>query len=118
MKKIIAIFLSALMLVSCTACTVGKSNLGLNAEVKPATEYTAKINAAVYDDLDFEDKQEYEFATRGLIDAPKTLELKDENGDIIWSQAAYAFLDEYEKAPDSMNQFKITGTNPFNIVEP
>lgn len=118
MKKIIAIFLSALMLVSCTACTVGKSNLGLNAEAKPATEYTAKINAAVYDELDFEDKQEYEFATRGLIDAPKTLELKDENGDIIWSQAAYAFLDEYEKAPDSMNQFKITGTNPFNIVEP
>lgn len=103
MKKIIAIFLSALMLVSCTACTVGKSNLGLTAEVKPATEYTAKINAAVYAELDFEDKQEYEFATRGLIDAPKTLELKDENGDIIWSQAAYAFLDEYEKAPDSVN---------------
>ena len=36
-------------------------------------------------ELDFDDKQEYEFATRGLIDAPETLELKDENGTILWS---------------------------------
>lgn len=60
-------------------------------------------NAAVYDELDFSDKQEYEFAVRGLIDAPETLELKDENGRIIWSQDAFAFLDDYEKAPDSVN---------------
>ncbi len=51
----------------------------LNREVKPATEFTAQANAAVYDELDFDDKQEYEFATRGLIDAPETLELKDED---------------------------------------
>lgn len=45
-------------------------------QVKPATDFTAKANAAVYDELDFDDKQEYEFATRGLIDAPETLELR------------------------------------------
>lgn len=70
---------------------------------KTATEYTARANAAVYDELDFEDKQEYEFAVRGLIDAPETLELKDKDGRIIWSQDAFAFLDDYEKAPDSVN---------------
>ena len=63
----------------------------------------AKINAGVYDLLDFEDKQESEFALRGLIDAPAVLELKDENGNVIWSQKAYTFLDETEKSPDSVN---------------
>ena len=137
MKKIFAILLSLLTLLSCgllSACTQNssaetsteettlhrppmgrtqsrhpprrsrkKAELGLTAEVKPATDFTAKANAAVYDELDFDDKQEYEFATRGLIDAPETLELKDEDGKILWSQEAYAFLDDYEKAPDSVN---------------
>ena len=105
MKRITALLLTAALLLTCTACTqAGKANLGLTAEVKPATDFTAKSNAAVYDKLDFNDKQEYEFATRGLIDAPETLELKDKEGNILWSQEAYAFLDEYEKAPDVTRQ--------------
>ena len=111
MRRITTILLAAALLLSCTACTqtgnegknTKKANLELNTEVKPATDFTAKTNAAVYDQLDFDDKQEYEFATRGLIDAPKTLELKDEDGNVIWSQEAYAFLDDYEKAPESVN---------------
>ena len=134
MKRIIAILLAAMLLLSCAACTQNgsaetstegttftpaadewnaeqmpaaagpeKAELGLTDEIKPATDFTAKANAAVYDELDFDDKQEYEFATRGLIDAPETLELKDEDGTILWSQEAYAFLDDYEKAPDSVN---------------
>ena len=113
MKRIIAILLAAMLLLSCTACTQNgsaetsteettfapaadgqnaeqtpaaagpeKAELGLTDEIKPATDFTAKANAAVYDELDFDDKQEYEFATRGLIDAPETLELKDEDGKI------------------------------------
>ena len=111
MRQIATILLAATLLLSCTACAqtgnegqnTEKTNLSLNTEVKPATEFTTKTNAAVYDQLDFNDKQEYEFATRGLIDAPETLELKDEDGNIIWSQEAYAFLEDYEKAPDSVN---------------
>ena len=103
--------LTSVLLLSCVGCAqdgrkepdAEKTDLGLTAEVKPATDFTAKANAAVYDELDFDDKQEYEFATRGLIDAPETLELKDEDGTILWSQEAYAFLDDYEKAPDSVN---------------
>ena len=94
-------FLAASMLFSCAMAET--DGLHLNSEVKPATEYTALANAAVYDELDFEDKQEYEFAVRGLIDAPEPLELMDESGRIIWSQDAFAFLDDYEKAPDSVN---------------
>ena len=81
----------------------GKDRPGSDRRGQPATDFTAKANAAVYDELDFDDKREYEFATRGLIDAPETLELKDEDGNILWSQEAYAFLDDYEKAPDSVN---------------
>ena len=111
MKRIAAMLLTLVLLLSCVGCAqdgrkepgAEKADLGLTAEVKPATDFTAKANAAVYDELDFDDKQEYEFATRGLIDAPETLELKDEDGKILWSQEAYAFLDDYEKAPDSVN---------------
>ena len=111
MKRITSILLAAVLLLSGAAFMQAgseeqdtqKTNLDLNAEVKPATDFTAKTNAAVYDELDFDDKQEYEFAVRGLIDAPESLELKDEDGTILWSQDAYAFLDDYEKAPDSVN---------------
>ena len=111
MKRIAAMLLTSVLLLSCVGCAqdgrkepgAEKADLGLTAEVKPATDFTAKANAAVYDELDFDDKQEYEFATRGLIDAPETLELKDEDGTILWSQEAYAFLNDYEKAPDSVN---------------
>ena len=111
MKRIAAMLLASVLLLYCVGCAqdgrkepdAEKADRGLTAEVKPATDFTAKANAAVYDELDFDDKQEYEFATRGLIDAPETLELKDEDGTILWSQEAYAFLDDYEKAPDSVN---------------
>ena len=111
MKRIAAMLLASVLLLYCVGCAqdgrkepgAEKADLGLTAEVKPATDFTAKANAAVYDELDFDDKQEYEFATRGLIDAPETLELKEEDGTILWSQEAYAFLDDYEKAPDSVN---------------
>ena len=78
MKRWMTMFLAASMLFSCAMAET--DGLHLNSEVKPATEYTARANAAVYDELDFEDKQEYEFAVRGLIDAPETLELKDKDG--------------------------------------
>ena len=74
----------------------------LTAEQKGATEITAQINQSVYDQLDFDDQQELEFAQRGLICAPEFLELKDESGKVIWSQDAYAFL-EVASAPDTVN---------------
>lgn len=79
------------------------SGLGLTKETKPASEYTAQANAEMYTKLDFSDKQEAEFAVRGLIDAPEKLELTNSDGNVIWSQAAYSFLDEYEEAPDTAN---------------
>ncbi|MCD8104581.1 MAG: MBL fold metallo-hydrolase [Lachnospiraceae bacterium] len=75
----------------------------LDGEQKDATEYTAEANRAHYDIMDFEDEEEYECATKGLIDAPETLELTDEDGSVIWSQDAYDFLDYDTEAPDTVH---------------
>ena len=73
----------------------------LNPQAKPATAQTIQANKQVYALLDFSDTQEVEFARKGLIDAPEILELKDEQGKIVWSQGAYAFL--AKDAPDTAN---------------
>lgn len=78
------------------------STYELNAEKKDATEYTASVNESVYALLDFNDTSERENAERGLIYAPESLELKDEEGNVIWSQDAYAFV-ETDEAPDTVN---------------
>ena len=70
------------------------------AKAAPATVANHK---KYYELLDFADRREAEFAARGLIAAPEKLELLDENGHVIWSQAAYAFLNKHEKAPDTVN---------------
>ena len=123
MKKWISIFLTVLLALPMVSCgqnpvtpeeenaSAGKAEtdvdmvaeLGLTKDEKDATEYTVQVNSAVYSKLDFADTSEYENATRGLIDAPEVLELKDAEGNVIWSQEAYRFLDDYEKAPDTVN---------------
>lgn len=108
MKKIFratAILLIVLILSGCNTASSGNisEELSLNAESKEATEDTVKINSALYSLLDFEDTQEADFAVKGLIDAPESLQLTDDDGNVIWEQSAYEFLDDYEKAPDTVN---------------
>ena len=103
MKRIAAMVFAAMLLFSCALAEGMTAELGLTAEEKGASGYTAQINSAVYSLLDFEDTSEYDNAVRGLIDAPETLELTDADGKVVWSQAAYSFLDDHEKAPDTVN---------------
>ena len=77
------------------------SELGLDATTKEATEYTVDANDQVYALLDFDDKSEFENAEKGLIAAPDTLEITDDTGKVVWSQSAFAFLDE--DSPDTAN---------------
>jgi len=74
----------------------------LTAEVKEATEHTRDRNAAIYMLLDFSDSAEFEFAQKGLLAAPEALELHNEDGDVIWSQKAFAFVEDAD-APGSAN---------------
>ena len=108
MKKKTALLILSIMLFTLSACgTPGKTDmvaeLGLNAETKDATQHTVEVNSALYSKLDFEDTSEYENATKGLIAAPEILELKNADGKVVWSQKAYSFVDNYKKAPDTVN---------------
>ncbi len=106
-RALIASMLIFCVLISIGGCTEEETDLvaelGLNREVKGATEATVSVNSAFYSLLDFENTTESEFASRGLIDAPEVLELKDADGKVVWSQSAYSFLDDYETAPDTVN---------------
>lgn len=88
----------------CEKCgTMGNAlRFGLTREVKDATAATAVSNVAWYGRLDFDDKREWECATRGLIAAPDHLEILDADGGVVWSQKAYEFVRDAE-APASAN---------------
>ena len=100
MKKSLSILLCAALLVTASGCSSGAGEL--TADSKGATDITAEANAAVYDLLDFDDDQEMAFAKKGLIAAPESLEITDEEGKVIWSQDAYSFLEDTE-APATAN---------------
>lgn len=71
----------------------------LTPDPKDATPATAAANDGVYALLDFSDEREREFATHGLIAAPESLEIAADDGTVVWSQKAYAFLDGTDGSP-------------------
>ena len=101
-KKVVTLITAALTLTM-TVCGSSSAIAAseLTAESKLATQYTIDANQEVYALLDFEDTEEFENATKGLIASPDTLDIYDENGKLVWSQTAYAFLDQ--DAPDTAN---------------
>ena len=103
MKKWGISVLAAVLACSLTACSMksdGEETV-LTPDAKGATDYTKKENEQVYALLDFEDERELEFAKKGLIAAPDQLEITDDEGKVVWSLSAYAFLEE--DAPDTAN---------------
>ena len=110
-RKTLAALLCGVLCITAAGCSSGAD--GLTAEPKGATDITAEANQSVYDQLDFDDTQEQEFAERGLIAKPDSLEITDEEGNVVWSQDDYDFLDETEEAPDTANPslWRHTGLN-------
>ena len=108
-KKAVCFLLCAVIFLTFTACKDSNeeidmvSELSLNDKQKDATPYTKEINSAVYSLLDFSDTSEYENATKGLIEAPESLEIVRDDTGVVWSQDAYSFVDSFKKAPDTAN---------------
>ncbi|MBR6259697.1 MAG: MBL fold metallo-hydrolase [Oscillospiraceae bacterium] len=69
----------------------------------PATDFTARANAAWYDELPFDDESEKECALKGLIEAQDGLIIRDSEGNSVWSVADYKYMQEADKAPDTVN---------------
>lgn len=100
-RKVAATVLSVLLATSMMPVSAFAEN-DLSNEKKGATEITKQINENVYQLLDFDDKQEEEFATKGFIAAPETLTIKDDNDTTIFDQTVYDFVKDTD-APDSAN---------------
>ncbi len=57
---------------------------------KPATEATKAANRALQQYLNFNDREDFDNATRGLIAKPETLTIKGEKGNVVWDLEEYA----------------------------
>ena len=70
---------------------------------KPATDATKAANARLITELAFNDKTSFEFAHRGFIAPLPPAVLQGPNGNPIWDPAKYAFIQEGQAAPDTVN---------------
>ena len=71
---------------------------------KPATEATKAANRASRTSLNFNDRQDFEDATRGLIAKPDTLTIKDAKGNVVWDLEQYKnYIGADKPAPDTVN---------------
>ncbi|MEJ8858803.1 alkyl sulfatase dimerization domain-containing protein [Variovorax robiniae] len=68
---------------------------------KAASEATAARNAEVLKQLPFEDRADFESASRGLI-APFEGQIKNDAGQVVWDSHAYDFL-QPDQAPATVN---------------
>lgn len=70
------------------------------------TQATQDFNQKVKNDLNFDDKADFDQANKGFIDTDNPLTIKNENGDIVWDLEEYkTFIsdDADADAPDSVN---------------
>lgn len=90
MKK--SIIITALMIMT-TGVQLAQSG--------DATDATKAANEAVLKELPFEDTQSFKDARRGFIAKTDPLEIKDANGNTVWSLTPYGFLEG--DAPATVN---------------
>ncbi|MBQ7199374.1 MAG: hypothetical protein IJS29_08940, partial [Selenomonadaceae bacterium] len=98
-KKLFKALSISLSLVLTPSVTLGIST----ASAKDATQITAQANSKWYDILNFDDESEKENALRGLIEAPESLIIHDENGKLVWNVAQRDYMKSVQKIPDTVN---------------
>ena len=71
---------------------------------KPATEATKQANAAWLQRLDFANKQDFEDAKQGFIEAlPDGGVVKNDKGEIVWDPTKFEFIGPDKATPDTVN---------------
>ncbi|WP_057914852.1 alkyl/aryl-sulfatase [Peribacillus muralis] len=68
---------------------------------RSATSFTKKANIAVYELLNFDDRQDFEDAYRGFIAPLESKVIKDDSGEIVWDIEKLDFLND--TAPETVN---------------
>jgi len=78
--------------------------LVLTPESKPATEATRRAQAKVRRALPFEDDRDFELAKRGRIVSAEALTIAaDKGGEAAWDMQTFQFINDAERAPDTVN---------------
>jgi alkyl sulfatase BDS1-like metallo-beta-lactamase superfamily hydrolase len=72
------------------------------SDPKDASPITAALNRAVLDALPFADKQDFDDARRGFLATLPEVEIKNEQGRVVWTLHDYAFLAD-EHGPATVN---------------
>jgi alkyl sulfatase BDS1-like metallo-beta-lactamase superfamily hydrolase len=70
---------------------------------KDATEFTKRANAEVLGQLPFDDRRDFEEATRGFIAPLSQPTITSERGFPIWDSAKFDFIEEGADAPDTVS---------------
>jgi alkyl sulfatase BDS1-like metallo-beta-lactamase superfamily hydrolase len=68
-----------------------------------ASERTRALHAAALEELPFEDREDFQDATRGLLASEPRLVLQDARGRVVWDMSAYDFLRRDQAAPDTVH---------------
>jgi alkyl sulfatase BDS1-like metallo-beta-lactamase superfamily hydrolase len=98
MMKLPALLLSAACLAACDQAPDGGAD---EAGFTAPTAATVEANAAVLEQLPFDDEQDFVDARRGLIAANENLTVPHPVTGTLWDRAAYDFIEG--EAPDSVN---------------
>ncbi|QEZ48267.1 alkyl/aryl-sulfatase [Cupriavidus oxalaticus] len=69
---------------------------------KPASDATARAQAAVLQQLPFQNQRDFEDARRGFIGTIDSGEIRDAQGRVVWSLDSYRFIDK-DVAPATVN---------------
>ncbi len=94
-------FFFACLTLLFAACEGEKGSTLENVDTDAPTKYTIKHNKSVAEQLPLDDQQDLENAKRGFIAAIPKLIVKKADGDVVWDQTAYEFMQG--KAPESVN---------------
>jgi len=93
-----------LFLVTITAALCAANINAQTVPPKSATLETIKANQDFIKGLPWSDKEDFANASRGLIDRPDTLIIKDANGHVVWDMESYKKYIELDKsAPSTVN---------------
>lgn len=99
-------------LFGCDQSGVGSSQMPLSKEqadehgFSPASSFTKEYQASVIDELPFEDTEDFEQSNRGFIAKIPGLQVKNQQGRVIWDTQAYEFMGssvDGTDAPASVN---------------
>ncbi len=101
LKNIVLSFLSLFLLISCTEKNTETDLNSDNQSFSSASAVTEALNKSVLEVLPFENMQDFEDAERGLIARDSNLIVLGTEGEILWSQPSYEFVNG--NAPASVN---------------